>query len=136
MKKYGLTSASFTGEITYAFNDAGHLIYFNNEAELNASQSVWILKKMPLTIDELEMLTSTGKFKVVEIPFKVTFDMMWVRYNDFKRSSKKKSLVSWNKKTETDQVKAYLYYPTYNKERGSAEKKYLTTYLNDELWNN
>jgi hypothetical protein len=73
---------------------------------------------------------------VVERSQKITFEMFWKKYNDASRSSRKRSLKLWNKLDETNQVKAYYHYDTYNRNRGNAEKKYCETYLNCELWNN
>lgn len=73
---------------------------------------------------------------VVEREQKITFEMFWKKYNDASRSSRKRSLKLWEKLDENNQVKAYYYYDTYNRNRGNAEKKYCETYLSCELWNN
>lgn len=136
MKRFAITSARFKGEITYTFNDQGFLQSFVNNADLTEEQTKFILKYLPLTIDEVEEMLKKPSLNLQEIPFKVTFEMFWDRYNDKSRSSRKKSLKVWEKFDESNQAKAYLFYPIYNRQRGNAEKKYCETYLAAELWNN
>ena len=141
MKKFALTAATFTGEITFGYDDQSRLISFNIAADLSQEQHTWILQKLPLTVAEMEeKIKRISSFKVVEVLLSVTFDMFWDTYNDKIRSSKKKSLKIWDKLTPTDQVKAHTYIHTYihtyNRHRGNAEKKYAETYLGSELWNN
>jgi hypothetical protein len=137
MKKYSLTSERFTGEIHFTFDADGCLQIYDNQADLNLEQRSWLLKWLPITEWQLlELCEKYTYFKALEIPFKVTFEMFWDRYNDKVRSSKAKTKKAWDKHDETNQTKAYLFYPKYNKNRGQAEKKYATTYLADELWNN
>lgn len=83
-----------------------------------------------------DFVTKKGKAVVIELNMQITFQMMWDKYDDKLRSSKKRSEKTWNKLSEANRVKAFFYIPTYNKNRGAAEKKYLETYLNAELWNN
>lgn len=81
-------------------------------------------------------ITKKGKAEIVELEMKISFEMFWNKYDDKLRSSKKKTEKIWNKLTEPNQIKAYYYINTYNRNRGTAEKKYAETYLNAELWNN
>ena len=63
--------------------------------------------------------------------------MFWQHYNDKARSSRIKTERVWKKMSPKDQVLAYQYVDTYfrNIPPGVC-KKYATTYLNDQLWNN
>ena len=114
MKNFALTSTSFTGEITFGYDDQSRLISFKIDADLNEKQHTWILQYLPLTVAEMEdKITSVPSFSVIEVLQSVTFEMFWDKYNDKVRSSKKKSLRIWEKLTGTDQVKAHTYIHTY-----------------------
>jgi hypothetical protein len=66
----------------------------------------------------------------------VTFEQFWNAYNDKVRSSKVKTQRAWDKLTQLDRLQAYNYIKKYERNRGSAEKKYATTYIADRLWDN
>jgi hypothetical protein len=136
MRKFGLTSAKFIGEVTMIFDTDGFLQEFKMTGELSAAQKRFILNNFPCFIDDMERFQKIPSLNVIEVEFKVSFDMFWDKYNDKERSSKKKSLIKWDKMNPTDQAKAYLFIDKYNRNRGTAEKKYAETYLNAELWNN
>lgn len=137
MRTLIMTSSKFEGEIKIEYNENGCLESFTVTGTLSEKQYQSIIGNMPYTMDMIEGFKNLYKQATfINNARKVTFAMMWDRYNDKQRSSKKKSEAKWDKMTESDQIKAYLYYPKYNKQRGTAEKKYLETYLNAELWNN
>jgi hypothetical protein len=137
MKQFSLTSSSFTGEVVFKYSDDGYLIYYSDEADLNSTQRTWLLKNIPLTLDEMrDKIKSVARFNVIEIDFEVSFLQFWHKYNDKERSSKKRSESIFNKLTKTDQVKAYLWIDKYNRNRGNADKKYAETYLGAQQWNN
>lgn len=141
MKRLLLSASTFLGVVDYEFNDAGKLIKFDATQAVLDNDNIqidWLLNKMPKTLpDLLEMVSESKNFKLQHINFKLTFDMLWDRYNDKVTSSKKRALVKWEKMTEDQQFKAYFYIPTYFSSLGNGvRKKYLETYLNSELWNN
>lgn len=74
---------------------------------------------------------------VTELVEDVTFDMFWQRYDDKARSSKIKTQRQWDKMPAREQAKAYRFIPNYfaSIPQGVC-KKYATTYLSDQLWNN
>ncbi len=139
MKHYQITSDSFEGYIDLHYNDADILIEYSlKEANLSEAQQVFILKHLPREISDLDSLKNLAKSLVItEIKLEVTFDMFWIRYDDKLNSSRKKTLIKWNKMNKTDQIKAFQFIPTYfiNLPNGTR-KKYAETYLNAELWNN
>ena len=74
---------------------------------------------------------------VTEVLESIDFAASWNRYNDKARSSRVKTERVWNRMSRAEQVKAYNYVPKYfNSIPGGVMKKYATTYLNDQLWNN
>jgi hypothetical protein len=135
---YSLVSSKFTGEVRFTYNIDGLLIKYEVTNAMTSGNISNILKHLPKTYAELQALIAQSKTaQVTEVIEEITFDMMWKRYNDSGRSSKKKSLARWNKFNTDNQRKSYFYYPTYVKNiPPGVEKKYLETYLNAELWNN
>lgn len=122
----------------------GILFYYRADTELFCGFKVieksinlkWILGNICFKLPVFIQWCKQNKYTLVEMNQEVSFDMMWDLYNDKDRSSKKRSLVVWNRLSKDNQIKAYYHYPAYQKNRGSAEKKYLETYLRAELWNN
>lgn len=137
MKRLIMTSSSFTGQVVFEYNEAGLLEAMRMDADMTDKQRAFLGGLLPWTINDIEALRASAKTASFILQDReLTFAMFWNRYNDKSRSSRKKTEVVWNKLSTADQVKAYLYIPTYLKNKGSAEKKHATTYLNDELWNN
>jgi hypothetical protein len=134
---YSLTSNNFTGEILFTYNDAGLLTAMEVNADLDEKQHIGFLKMLPCNYNALvDWQRKHSHLSITEVLDNVTHDMFWDKYDDKIRSSKKKSLARWNKHSKADQIKAYNFISTYNRNRGTAEKKYAETYLNAELWNN
>ena len=108
-----------------------------NQENMGLSARIKLIEQIKPTLQVfLQWAKSINDATVVELLQHITFEMFWEKYNDKLRSSKKRSRKYWDKLSEEDQVKAYYYYDTYNRNRGNAEKKYCETYLNAELWNN
>ena len=132
-----MTSAKFTGTVTFEYNEAGKLESLRIEADLNDQQLAVLGANMPWTQQHIQPFCELSKFATFVMQDRdVSFEMFWNRYNDKTRSSKKKTEKEWMKLGKVDQVKAYMFIPIYLKNKGTAEKKYATTYLSDELWNN
>lgn len=132
-----MTSDNMDGEVIFTYNHKNLLENLNITGVLTPAQYRYLAVNMPVSADDIAaFVKKTAGARFVVAPIKVTFDMMWDLYNDKVRSSKTKSLKKWNRMTTDNQVRAYLYFPTYDRNRGSAEKKYLETYLNAEQWNN
>ena len=137
MRQFNVTTPTSTNGVIYTYTDAGLFagIQVNETMELAVLKNLIVAIKP--TIEEFFLWAKAfRKIEVVELQQQITFEMFWDRYDDKARSSKKKSLHLWNRLTEPDRIKAYYHYPTYNKLRANAEKKYCETYLNAELWNN
>lgn len=134
---YSLTSNKFEGEVLFTFSDKGLLIKMEVLADFTFEQQEGLFKIIPGNLATLiQIKAKWNHLTFTEVQTEVTFEMMWDRYNDKTRSSKKKSLTAWNKHNKANQIKAYNHFPKYDRNRGTAEKKYLETYLNAELWNN
>ena len=132
-----MTSPKMPGSITFTYNEDGFISLLNISDTLQECQYLWLLQNLPVNIKDINTLVKkVPDAKFIEKKLEVTFDMFWNRYNDKQRSSKLKTERLWAKMTPVNQTRAYLFIPRYNTLRGTAEKKYATTYLSDELWNN
>jgi len=134
---YHITSTSWTGYIELEFNSIGLMIRSDiTQAVLNEAQQIWFLKNCR-ELSELQRVIKGTSATLTEVKLEVTFDLFWNRYDEKIRSSKKKSLTTWNRLRKDDQVKAYQYIKKYEQSMApGVAKKYAETYLNAELWNN
>ncbi len=132
-----MTSPRSPGQIEFTYDDLGYLIGLTITESLTKQQYAFLYSNLPWHKDHLSYLIGLAPHATfVEKTLVVTFEMFWNKYNDKDRSSKIKTEKAWNKLDQATQIKAYLHIPKYEKSRGSAEKKYATTYLADQLWNN
>lgn len=138
MYRYLFTSEKIIGEIELRYNEAYLLTSFEIRAELSESQHVWLLKRFPRELAELEKLVSQNAgIKIMLINEEITFEMFWSKYNEKILSSKKRTLSTWNKMSKSEQKKAYNYIYKYISILPlGVRKKYAETYLNSEIWNN
>ena len=138
MRKFELTSPAFDGCVTYGFDDTTDRLVMVDMSSVPLSAELWncIWSNLPATSKAM------GKVKgrtgvITELVEDITFDMFWQRYDDKARSSKVKTQRAWDKMPEREQVKAYQFIPRYFESIPPGVcKKYATTYLSDQLWNN
>ena len=136
MKIYHLTSVSFVGYVEFIFTDDELLHKMEIHAELSNQQQVYLLKRMPREILELDALKSDTA-QIIEVKQEVNFEMFWNHYDDKINSSKKKAQWQWNKLTSADRYRAYRFISKYfSSIPTGTRKKFATTYLSDELLNN
>lgn len=135
MRVFEIRSDKYSGKIVVKFGDGDRFggIDFT-EAGLTVEQAAWFLHNLPARTDAM------GRFAgmdVVEVLESIDFAAFWDRYNDKARSSRVKTERVWNRMSRAEQVKAYNFVPKYFRSiPGGVMKKYATTYLNDQLWNN
>ena len=138
MRKFELTSPAFEGCVTYGFDDTTDRLVMVDMSSVPLSAELWncIWSNLPATSKAM------GKVKgrtgvITELVEDITFDMFWQRYDDKARSSKVKTQRAWDKMPERERVKAYNHVPKYFQSIPPGVcKKYATTYLSDQLWNN
>lgn len=144
MKTYLLQSSKFKGDVLFEFNDDGFLVRYDlTGAILSEEQTVFILQKLPKSIDAIQKVLGTSKAAKLTLQKIVgaTFEMFWFDSKNClrwpKNSSKKKCQLWWNRNKQSERDKAVNYLETYEKNitPGTAQK-YAETYLNAELWNN
>lgn len=139
MKKYVLTSEMFDGNVTFAFNTEGWLIYFNNESDFNDAQQAWLFSKdkdvFPAHISGIEKLAKVIKGKLQEVPPDISFGAFWNAYAN--KKNRKRSEGLWSKMSEPQRLKCilsvqpYLNYLGRVKWRNQADPD---TYLRNEQY--
>ncbi len=142
LRKFLLTTPDTPTGVEYCYDDFSGLFVSVTIKEVNMPpdkrNNVIVSLKPTFNVffDWAKKMAAFPNTTVVEMADNITFEMLWNKYNDKIRSSKKRSEKLWQKLSVDDRVKAFYYIDVYNKNRGNAEKKYCNTYLNDELWNN
>jgi len=136
MTTFHLTSLAFDGFVEFVFSDNGLLERYDIQANLSEKQQIYVLKHLPREIRELDAFKSETS-AITEVTMDVTFDQFWNRYDEKIRSSKKKTLLRWNKMSKGEQFRAFRFISKYESNilPGTA-KKYAETYLSAELWAN
>ncbi len=137
MKTFLLTSKKYNGEVKIFFDDkdsfAGIIFY---ESTASVEQRAWYLHNLASDTNAIGLYRKLG-IEVTEVRVSITFEDFWIKYNDKENSSKKKTEKVWIKLPEKEQIKAYNYIDKYIRSiPPGCRKKYATTYLADELWNN
>lgn len=143
MRKFIYTSHHLEGEVVFGFDEDSLLLVLFDIRDvigMTEEQRVAFLTNLPRELAQLEWLVKqkpNERFmkEIKEVP---TFEQMWIRYNHKRLSSKKKSLVIWNRMKDLSKIGAYDFYPQYEKEvtKQGISKKHLETYLHAELWEN
>ncbi len=139
MKRYHLTSDKFAGFVEYIFREDILLAKFDmTQAEITEKTHIWLLKNLPRDLVELnQLVTKTKDLTITEVPFCVTFDMFWNKYDEKECSSKIRTKRAWDKMNSQEQAAAYIHITKYfAKMPFGTRKKYAETYLNAQLWNN
>lgn len=135
-RKFLVTTEKSKDGIEYTYNANGILIGFEIKQVATANIALHVLKNLQLSYEAFLSWAKSINATVVELLPNITFEKMWDKHDDKVRSSKKRSLKKWNTMPQAEQVKAYFYHDTYMANKGNADKMYLETYLNKELWNN
>ena len=140
MKRFIVTSPSWTGEAEIVYNEAGKLVRISYEGsnihELDGISEAF-KRMVPVFIADLKAVFEQTKATVVEADFEVNFDMFWKAYN--LKHNKIRAVNLWNKLSKTDQVKAYFGVPIYDKFlkkekwRSKADPE---TYLRNKMYDN
>jgi len=138
MRRFIYTSANLDGSFHFAFTDAGFLAEFDLAAELSDQHHAFLLKRLPMTVEELPAFTQglQGKLREVHVADSLTFSHFWDTYA-YKVGNKARAERLWNKMSKTQRVKALDWISAYDSERTktSAAKLYPETYLNQQRWN-
>ena len=135
MRVFEITSTKFTGKVIVKFNEQDCFAGIDfSDSDITVGQVQWFLKHLPATSHAMGVFPEGMVTEVLE---SIDFTAFWNRYNDKARRSRVKTERVWNRMSRAEQVKAYNYVPQYFRSIPSGVmKKYATTYLNDQLWNN
>ncbi len=137
MRTFEITSEKFGGKVLLKFGDDDFFCGIDFEhSGCSHSQVKWFMLHLPKDASSMKCF-STQQLNVAEVLESIDFDAFWNKYDDKARSSKVKTRKVWDRMSRTEQVKAYNYISRYTMNIPSGVcKKYATTYLNDQLWNN
>ena len=135
MRVFEITSTKYTGKVTVKFNDQDCFAGIDfSEADVTVAQVKWFLMRIPANSHAMGIFPEGMVAEVLE---SIDFTAFWNRYDDKARSSRIKTDRVWNRMSRAEKVKAYNFVPKYFRSiPGGVMKKYATTYLNDQLWNN
>lgn len=137
MKRYIITSPKFIGEIHLLYGADNKLLLIDfMKCDLNEGQIEFFKDKLPVTYSEKFMEPfGNSKLTVIEEGYKVTFDIMWNRYDH--KVNRIRAEKEWNKLSEADQVNAFARYPLYDRHlklNAWKTKAGLDRYLKDRFW--
>ncbi|MFC0182765.1 hypothetical protein ACFFJX_09395 [Pseudarcicella hirudinis] len=117
IRKFVYTSSHIEGEVVAGFDKETQLLVFFDlrNAELTFEQHVAFMQSFPRCLDELEQLVykDPANRRIIEIEENLTFEQFWERYAHKQLSNKKRTQVKWNKMTEAERLKAFLFIPKY-----------------------
>ncbi|TZF81799.1 hypothetical protein FW774_17230 [Pedobacter sp. BS3] len=139
MKKYILTSKSFTGAVEFGFNSTGTLVFYNNAADMSDKQTDWLLAHLPPNEVYLNQLKVKISGELKEVPPDLSFDTFWTAYDKKIHAIRCKPL--WNKLKDTDKMRAIMQikpYDAYCARTGIAKanpENYLKKQYYETDWN-
>ena len=99
MKKYVLTSGSFSGTVIFGYEDE-MLTFFHNEGEMDTVQKAWCARNLPAEEKHLEQLKKIVKGTIEELPERLDFDAFWDAYG--KKINKARCVPLWKKLSDAD----------------------------------
>ena len=117
----------------FAYDQAGHMLNFACDAQLNEMQRDWLRNRFPMSQDDLTLLVHDSKTLTVQlVAADLSFDYFWETY-DYKVGNKPRTKKLWDKLPESDKLKAIetiAPYRYYLATRPTMEQLYPETYLN------
>lgn len=135
MKKYVLTSKSFTGSVEFGYNENGSLVFYHNAADMSDKQQVWLLQHLPPNEIYLMQVKNVIKGELKEVPQDLNFDTFWDKYD--KKINRKRCEPMWRKMSDAEKlqaisnIKAYDNYLERTNFRGKADPE---NYLKKEYY--
>jgi hypothetical protein len=138
MRRFLITSPSFTGEAELVYNTNETLIWIDMSKTNMAANLVTAFKnKVPANVQQLAAAFADTMATVVEADYEVSFEMLWLKYD--KKINRKRCEPLWNKLSKTEQVRAFNGIDAYNKflkREGWRSKADPETYLRNQYWLN
>jgi hypothetical protein len=155
MKKYIITSPSYTGEINVLYGLDWKLLYIDFlKCDLSDEQMQYFKDRVPVNLtpdpspqgegnvglEKTEILASKfgkSKLNIIEEGYFVSFDQWWTRYNLKRNKDRCEKL--WQKLSDADKVNAYFKLGMYDRHLALntwKTKAEPDTYLRGKYWNN
>lgn len=135
MLRYLVTSEKLKGALKFGFDrEGGHLVYFEQMAELNESQLALFSWSFPYTHQYFLEFVAAHPSLVVEEISETPFDAFWRAYGN--KVGKKDAEKAWSKMPEVKRRAALAYVPRYKqrKAKEGTAMHYPATYLRAEPW--
>jgi enoyl-[acyl-carrier-protein] reductase (NADH) len=135
MIDFVLSSPQFEGEVSFKYDAEGCLKAFENNAQLNEDQTIWLLTNLPKTIADMDALRKKKMTATIkQVKKEITFDMLWHAYGY--KEDKQEAMNVWKKLTAREQQEAYDYIPRYKAKLAlnGVARKYPKTYLRQKPW--
>jgi len=136
MNEYVLISTKETCRFFFKYNLNGILISFKCNEQTTDAQLIWMLKKLPVSEEELKFLNkSASTFNIHQLPPKISFEYFWDTYK-YKVGSKPKAELIWKKMSIEDKKLAITHIKKYQAQirLTGAAQAYPTTYLNQRYF--
>ena len=141
MKRYLITSATFTGEIQVLYGQDAKLLYIDFlNCELTEQQISFFKSHLPVYWSEENFNKAFAEAKsinVVEQGYKITFEQFWNKYNLKHNRIRAEKL--WLKLSDADKVNAYFGLRGYERHlmlNTWKTKAEADTYLKNRYWEN
>ncbi|HNP24640.1 MAG TPA: hypothetical protein PKM63_21795 [Panacibacter sp.] len=138
MRKFIITSPSFTGSAEIVFNTAGVLSVIDiSQTNMTGYLVDQFKHVVPAQVDLLESAFKKSKATIVEADYEVNFEMFWEKYN--KKINKKRCLPIWDKLSKPKKLAALMGIVKYDRflaYKGNREKLDPENYLRNEAWEN
>ncbi|NOS92475.1 MAG: hypothetical protein HOP30_11170 [Cyclobacteriaceae bacterium] len=143
MKRFIITSSTFTGEINILYGIDMRLQFFDlMKCDLTEEQINYFKNKLPAvlpeaTVEYLQTQFGKSKLDIIEQGYKVSFEQWFNRYNV--KRNKARCLKLWVKLSEADQVNAFFKLGLYERHlmvNNWKTKAEPDTYLRNRYWDN
>ena len=113
MTKYILTSVHYVGTVQFNYDNAGLMVFYSVlDAQLNESQLVGLLRKLPREEQDLQKLNETQYFTVKKVSEDLSFDNFWREYD--KKIHPHRCEPFWNKLSDVKRLAALKSVGPYN----------------------
>lgn len=142
MKRYTITSPTFTGQINVLYGgEPARLLYMDfMKCQLTDEQLEFFKSHIPtefLGMDIFKAAFGKSRLDVVEEGYRVSFEQWWTRYNVKRNRARCEKL--WAKMSEADQVNAFFKLGLYERHlmvNNWKTKAEPDTYLRNRYWEN
>ncbi|QEM13456.1 hypothetical protein [Mucilaginibacter rubeus] len=133
--KYLLSFKGVEGSVEFTYNETGLLVEYVCSAELSTEQLVFMLKRIPLLVEQVkEMPGIHPSFTVVELTQDLSFKIFWEAYGQKIHPHRCEPL--WNRLKDSDKIAALNAMPSYFRylTRTGVAKVNPENYIKKQYW--